>query len=217
MVLCLTFICSASFAQYWDNHDTQVSLSINGGSAVSFFQLKPANSNLISNSVNFVGYLGASLDFKINNYFSISPALALAGKGAQVEELSGQFGATATESYELYYLQGAVSFIFHIPLGNQANIFLGTGPFYGRSIFGTSKINDNGDENDGGVKFGNGGDFKNIDYGVTSVIGFQTEKGYIFGLNFDFGLPNIHQANTYYLSNDQIRTRTFYISIGKSF
>ena len=217
-VFCSLLLSSASFAQYWTNQDSQLSLSIMGGSAIAFFQVKTANNNLISNSPNPVGYGGVSLDYKISEYFSISPALSFAGKGGQTEEQPVNFGAdVVTETYELYYLQGSFNLIGHIPLGEQANIFLGAGPFYSRSIFGTSKINDGGVENDGSAKFGNNGDFKTSDYGVTSIIGFKTEKGYIFGLNFDFGLANIHQTNTTYLNNNQIKTRAIYISIGRSF
>jgi hypothetical protein len=217
-ILCLVLLSSASFAQYNGNQDAQLSFSIIGGGAVAFFQVKTANNNLTANSPNAVGYGGVSLDYKINDYFSISPALSLAGKGGQTEEQSVNFGSYGvTEAYELYYLQGSFNFIGHIPLGDQANIFLGAGPFYAHSIFGTSKINDGGFESDGSAKFGNNGDFKTSDYGLTSEIGFKTERGYIFGLNFDLGLSNIHQANTVYLTDNQIKTRVIYLSFGRSF
>jgi hypothetical protein len=217
-ILCFVLLSSASFAQYLVNEDSPLSFSIIGGSAIAFFQVKAANNNLIANSPNPVGYGGVSLDYKINDYFSVSPALSLAGKGGQTEEQPVILGPdVVTETYELYYLQGSFNFVGHIPLGEQANIFLGAGPFYARSIFGTSKINDGGVENDGSAKFGNNGDFKTGDYGVTSEIGFKIESGYIFGINFDLGLSNIHQANTAYLVNNQIETRAIYISLGKSF
>jgi hypothetical protein len=216
----LTFILAiaitTSFAQYY-SAQSPWSFTIIGGASVNYFQVKSATTP-VSNSPAAVGCAGVGVDYKMNDFFSISPALMLSGKGGQVDRLDGPTTADVSSSlqYELYYLQAAFACTGHIPVGEQANVFLGAGPYYAKGLFGKSKtdVDDNGQS----VKFGTNGDFKSNDYGITSQIGFQTEKGIIIGLNFDLGLSNINQPNPNDVkTNDQFKTRGFYVSVGRSF
>jgi hypothetical protein len=219
IIFCFVFISSGTFAQYYGNGQSPLYFSITGGGTIAYFQVKSSIASHISNSLEGVGSLGGSLEYRFNDYFSISPSIMLSGKGGQTDGLYvyGPYNVEMSTAYELYYLEESLYFIGHIPVGSQANIFFGTGPYYANSIFGKSQTTDNDPEIDRSVKFGKNGDFKSNDYGVTSLVGFETERGYTFSLNFDLGLLNIRPFNTNNVYNDQIKNRSFYMSVGRSF
>lgn len=67
------------------------------------------------------------------------------------------------------------------------------------------------------VSYGKNGDFKSIDFGATTVFGFQGAKGWAISGNIDWGFTNILQNNNSAYDATQFKTITFYLSIGQSF
>ena len=217
LLLCFALISSFAFGQYHNSGQSPFSFSIVGGASIAYFQVKSTATSVISNDPEGVGCLGASFGYKFNDYFSISPALLLSGKGGQTEGLYGSYNEDIASKYELYYLEGSLSFIGHIPVDTRANIFFGGGPFYANGLFGRNKNVDYDYWDGKSVHFGKSGEFKSNDYGVASLIGFESESGYTFSISFDLGLTNIHQFNPSSPDNDQLKTRSFYFGIGHSF
>jgi hypothetical protein len=217
LTLLLATATTFTFAQYHNGTESQWSYTIIGGGSLAYFQVKSTTSP-VSVSPRAVASAGFSVNYNVNDYFSISPALMLSGKGGQVDRRweDGSGNLSSTLQYDLYYLQGSLSFTGHLPVGEQANIFLGAGPYYASGLWGHSRTDytDKGQ----GVHYGSNGDFKSNDYGITSLAGFQFESGFIIGLNFDLGLFNINQPNSNDVkTNDQFKNRCLYVSFGKSF
>jgi len=170
-------------------------------------------------------YLPSLIIDKFNDYFSIRPAIFYSGMGGTINATYGdESGNTVTntyntnDEYKLHYLEVPVDFIGHLPVGDGANIFLGGGPFYAYGLNGTNKQSFfTADPVVRQIKFGNDGDFKSSDYGITSTLGFQGAKGWSISANLDFGLNNIIQNNTTGFEATKLNTITFYLSIGQSF
>ena len=211
----LTFLLAIaiqiSFAQNYYNMQSPWSFSLGTSGTVTYFKVKSAmpvpNSAIVSEGII------ASVDYQFNDYFSISPAIIVSGKGGQTEYIYG-LGMDEVQ-YELGYVEQSLRFIGHIPVGQQSDIFLGAGPYYAYGFWG--QATDNADGSTRGIKFGRHGDFKSNDYGASTLIGFNIDRRYIISLGFDLGLVNVHQTSPVYLNSDQFMNRAFNISFGYGF
>ena len=214
--LILTFllatITTVTFAQY-SNTQSSWSFSVLIGGSFSFFNVKSAATAPTPNKPIADFCTVVSLGYKFSDYFSISPALGFLGKGGQTEYIYGI--STDEVHYELAYVEESLRFIGHIPISEQADIFLGGGPYYANGFWG--KATDNNDGSNIPVKFGRYGDFKSNDYGISTIIGFKAERGYSIGINFDLGLFNVHQFSPVYKNTDQFMNRAINLSIGYGF
>lgn len=215
-IIILVCLSSNTFAQFDGGERSPFSFMFNTSGAIAWFKANSTAPSSASTSLKGVGCIGASIDYQFNDYFSMRGGLFLSGKGSNVDGLLIPYTADIITSYDLYYLEETLYFTGHIPLGNDANIFLGTGPYYANGLFGSSKVNYESGPNQG-VKFGNTGDFKSNDYGITSLIGFKAERGYSISLVYDLGLTNIAQPRYTNVYNLEFKNRSVYISFGYSF
>ena len=211
-LLFLTGLRQAAAAQGGGYGDSPFSFSLLGGGTFTFFSVK--STATAHSGLDAAGSAGISLDYKVNPAFTISPAIILAGKAGSVTDAYDAYDGGENNEYELLYIEESVRFTGHIYTGDKANIFFGAGPYYGNAIYG--KLNYYSADSQH-IKFGSNGDFKSYDYGLTFLGGFEGENGFSYGVNFDLGLPNIRQMNANNYNNEQFRTRSFYLSIGKSF
>jgi hypothetical protein len=204
LTLSLLFTAIIGFAQNYGDDNT-ITFGLAGGSDFAYLQLKsPYRDDIYTDAENPFS-LGFNADFKFNDYFSIRPGIFYAGKGGTMNAIyvdpEGN-NVSVTDDYRLHYLEVPVDFIGHLPVGDGAN--------------NNQQISDDGAINHK-VTFGSNGDFKSTDYGITTVLGFQGAKGWSISGNLDWGLPNILQTNNTGFATSQIKTITFYLSIGQSF
>ncbi|WP_214071902.1 outer membrane beta-barrel protein [Mucilaginibacter sp. dw_454] len=203
-----------------DNYDgPKITYGLAGGSNYASLSVKAPTSYQAYTSLTSPLSVGFNLDFQYNDYFSIRPALIYQGMGGKV---SGTNNFAVASIYNLHYLEIPVDFIGHLPVGNAgANIFLGAGPFIAKGISANSKTETATALSDVQAtyqyKFGNGGDFKSLDYGATTVLGFQLNRGFAVSMNVDIGMTNILQKHDLYIQATTAKTTTIYFSIGQSF
>ncbi len=218
LLLILSFIIPAfttAIAQY-GNDDKTITFGLSGGSNFAFLQVNSLSKQDVYTNSTTPFSLGLNADFKFNDYFSIRPAVFYSGKGGAMTAMSDN--AAVRDEYNLHYLEVPLAFIGHLPVGDGANIFLGGGPYAAWAINGTNKQTISVfDPVTQKITYGKNGDFKQTEAGATTVLGFQGAKGWAISANLDFGLTNIMQNNNTAFDVSQLKTATFYISIGQSF
>lgn len=223
LLLTLGFIfvaASTTFAQY-GNDDKTITFGLMGGSNLAFLQVKSAHRQDVYTDATSPISLGLNADFKFNDYFSIRPGIFYSGRGGMMNAVysdSQSNNTSVIDEYKLHYFEVPVDVIGHLPVGDGANIFLGGGPYFAWGLNGTNKQTlSTEDPVVLKVSYGRNGDFKQTDIGATTVLGFQGAKGWSISGNLDFGFTNIMQNNNTAYDASQLKTITFYISIGQSF
>jgi hypothetical protein len=215
-----TVAAFAAFAQY-GNDDKTITFGLVGGSNFAFLQVSSPYKYYVYTDATAPLSLGLNADFKFNDYFSIRPSIFYSGRGGMLNpgyvDSKGN-NVSVIDEYKLHYLEVPLDFIGHLPVGDGANIFLGGGPYFAWGLNGTNKqtlyVND---PTVNKITFGKNGDFKQSDVGATTVLGFQGAKGWAISGNLDFGFSNILQNNNTGFDVTQLKTVTFYISVGQSF
>ena len=215
LVLCLVCSCGAAFSQNYDSGERTITFGISGGSSIAGMYVKGPDQLYIDDEIVEPVSIGVNADIKFNDYFSIKPSLFYQGKGGMVNE-TGDYDAN--NKYVLHYLEIPIDFIGHLPLGsNGANLFLGAGPFISIGLSGSNDYDVDGVPAKETIKFGSNGQFKSTDFGLTSVLGFQTASGFDVGANFELGLVNMLQKTDLHIGATSAKTGVFYFSIGQSF
>jgi hypothetical protein len=215
LCLCLTVGTAITYAQGYGNDDKKITIGIAGGSNYAWFSVKAVDQEDVSTDLETPFSIGLNVDFKINDYFSIRPGIIYQGKGSKVDVIAMY---SAQNSYRLHYLEIPIDFIGHVPIGSEgANIFFGGGPFMSLALNGNKKQTANDVVTNEAVKFGNNGDFKSTDFGVTTVLGFQVGNGMAVSANLDFGLVNILKNSDLNMGATSAKTGVFYVSFGQSF
>lgn len=223
--LCFIFICTGIFAQGFSDSNTTITFGLMGGYDLAVLQVKSPNRQYVQTDFVTPFSLGLSADFKFNDYFSLRPAIFYAGKGGTTNALfSVDKNGREIASYDvanehtLHYLEIPVQAIGHLPVGDDANIFLGAGLYYAYALNGKNKqVLGTSEAITHKLSFGSNGDFSPSDYGITSVLGFQSEAGWSVSGNLEFGLPNILRNNYTGFDPTKMSTITFYVTVGQSF
>jgi hypothetical protein len=219
-LLTFTIVTSTLFAQDYGNGDQKITFGLSGGFTAAQMQVTSTHSQDIFGSNEELTSLGFTLDFRYNDYFSIMPGISYAAKGGLFDVSYGNTPSTEVstdDDYKMHYLEVPINFIGHWPFESGANIFLGAGPYLSYGLNGTNTQTNFYTTQTQHIKFGNNGDFKSTDYGVTSIIGFQAARGWMVGLNIEQGLANIMKNNTTGFEASKIRNFSFYFSVGQSF
>jgi hypothetical protein len=146
-----------------------------------------------------------NLSGRVNIQYIESIPLTGFGPGGSIDQ-------TVEQKVNFNYLQIPVNVIGHIPMSDNFNILIGTGPYAALSLNGrvTSSVGGSDPQTDKAT-FGKNGSFKSSDFGISSIIGFETTSGIIFGINYDMGFTNIVQNSG---PNNSLKTGAVYASIG---
>lgn len=167
-------------------------------------------------------HAGLQADLPITKFFAIQPGLFFTGKGAKVEN------SLFTSSTKPYYIELPVNAVIKVPLGEQANFFVGAGPYVAMGIGGKNNISGNvaginfsRTEN---IKFSNDDPFtsgeegagygvmRRFDYGLNGTVGIEGKRA-LFSINYGLGLAKLQSGTT--SSNDELgKHRVLSFSVG---
>jgi hypothetical protein len=130
-------------------------------------------------------HVGGMADIPLSELFSIQPSLLLSGKGANLDDGSGN-----KAKIRPYYLEVPVLLLVRGTLSNsQLKIFGGAGPSIGYGLFG--KATSQGQSDD---VFSSDG-FKRFDFGIDLTAGVELAAGFQFSFHFTPGLANVGPGN----------------------
>jgi hypothetical protein len=209
------------FGQNFGGGDKTITLGISGGSTIaSFFVKAPAaDQKYVYNYSAAPFSLGLFADIPFSDYFSVRPSLFYQGMGSEVNEEATYY---VDEIYKLHYMEIPVAMVAHWPLNDEgANIFIGGGPFAAYALNGTNQktitTNNIATTTIDQIKFGSNGDFKTTNFGLTTLLGYQTASGISIGLTVEFGATNILQKSDLNIAASSAKTNVVYFSLGQSF
>lgn len=240
LTICLAVASLTTFAQYYD--EPTVTFGVKGGANMVNMQASIAGdfsaSGTTKSIVTFTGGLFA--DIRIDDYFTLQPALLFTGKGGKmVDEIGlninigedeGADVTSITESkYTLYYAHVPLNLLYNVPAGDN-KFYFGAGPYASYAITGKIKTTTTGADEEAGevngttsrnVQFGDGEEqIKRLDYGVGALIGFKFYTGFSVNFNYEFGLASISTQK--YSDGEssltsKLKNRGFGLSVGYSF
>lgn len=167
-------------------------------------------------------HAGLQADLPITKFFAIQPGLFFTGKGAKVE--NSIFTATTRP----YYIELPVNAVIKVPLGEQANFFVGAGPYVAMGVGGknnisgsiagvnfsrTENIKFSDDDPFTGNEEGSGyGVMRRFDYGVNGTAGIEGKRA-VFSVNYGLGLAKLQSGTS--SSDDELgKHRILSFSVG---
>jgi len=181
----------------------QISWNVKGG-----ISLNGLYSSFSSSSLYVGGRAGVGMEWHLNRYVSIQPALMISQKGAKststttitVENQSGEKEVTHKKysyDYNLTYLELPIELMVRIPLHHSNALLLAAGPYFAYGIGGNSNMTKT--VNDSSTKqtlssFGNDGlNLRRFDFGLGNGIYFE-HKHFFTGLHYELGLVNMEKT-----------------------
>ncbi len=238
LTLFLAVASLSSFAQYYYNDYKPLSFIIRGG--VTFSNLVQSADGIpgtgVSSKLTYFN-VGGFADLRFNEMLSFQPGVMITGKGGrQFTELSVGIdinnGNTNTQAFltdaktTITYVQVPLTLVFHAEANDYDDLFVGGGPFVAYALMGkvkgtrTSLTDESAVESfKQDVSFGSGaGQLKRLDYGLTGMLGYKLDNGFMINASYDFGLsnltPNIAEDE---FNAGQTKTRALSVSIGYLF
>jgi hypothetical protein len=194
ITLCIAALSSAAFAQTID-------FGIKAGLNLSNQTLSGAGQSMYSK--NLTGFnVGGIMDLGLGD-FSIQPGIFFTTKGYESNPIplysgTGQNGGT--DKIKLDYIQVPVNLLYHIHIVPGLKFYLGGGPYLGYGVSG--KVTGGGESADIHFsKITDGFSYKNPDFGVNFIAGFEIEKRILLDASYGLGLSNITYSPTATMHN----------------
>jgi len=204
ITLCIATLSSVAFAQTID-------FGVKGGLNLSNQTLSGAGQSIYSK--NLSGFnVGGIMDLGWGD-FSIQPGIFFTTKGYE----STPIPITGNQTYgggvktKLNYIQIPVNLLYHIHIVPGLKFYLGGGPYLGYGVSGS--ISGDGESDD--IHFSkttDGFSYKNPDFGVNFIAGFEIKKTILLDASYGLGLSNITYSPTATMHN-----RVLGISVGYMF
>ncbi|MEX6688413.1 porin family protein [Danxiaibacter flavus] len=177
-------------------------------------------------------HAGGVVDIPIAPVLSLQPGLLLTGKGAKANyyvDPNNHSDNYVKSSFNPLYLELPVNLLLKFPIGNDARIFAGAGPYAAMGIGGKSKT----EVSTGGVvtstshdiKFNNDNPLtpeeegarydrlKKFDFGINALAGVEFNR-FLVGVNYGWGLEKINSTQTNNTQNGNNKYRTLSVSLG---
>lgn len=175
--------------------------------------------------------VGAYLDFPLISVLSVQPGLFVSGKGSQYtigDNNSNNYTEVRTNPI---YLELPVNAVIKLPLADNADLFLGAGPYAAMGVAGKNRVKGKllgiGFENDDKIEYSNDdpangnngsafkGNLKRFDAGLNALVGVRVNK-LTLDVNYGLGLVNISpgSSNT---TNNKYQNRVLSFNVGLLF
>jgi hypothetical protein len=213
---------------------SQVRVGVKGGWNLSSISVD--NDGSVDKDRSLSGYhIGAIVDFPlIKNVLSFQPGAFYTTKGAKLT--SGDKDNDATVPYVKYttrpqYIEVPVNFIGKIPVGENARLFAGVGPYFAFGVAGKNKVSSTlagvttSSESD--IKWDddtpfNDGDpdrglnkYKRFDWGGNVQVGAEFNK-FLLSAQYGLGFGKINSGGDD-SRNEKNKNRVFAVSVGYLF
>ncbi|ATL46723.1 hypothetical protein COR50_05745 [Chitinophaga caeni] len=209
----------------------QVRVGIKGGWNLA--NVTKDNNGSVDNKNSLSSYnIGVIADLPLSEVLSFQPGIFYTGKGSKLE--SGDKNSTfySKSTTNPMYIEIPLNFLGKIPIGNNARLFAGVGPYAAFGVAGKNKyeyiaagINVNGEDNikwDDDTPFNDddpnqGWDkFKRFDYGANFLAGVEVGDNFLVSAQYGLGLAKIRSGSDNG-SDDKYKNRVFSVSIGYMF
>lgn len=173
-------------------------------------------------------HVGLQGDLPITRFFAIQPAVLFTGKGAKLEAGNVSGNTWARSSTNPYYIEVPVNAVIKLPLGEQASVFLGAGPYAAMGVGGKNRIEgeivgisfsrtekiafSKDDPFTSGEEGAGYGVMRRFDYGLNATAGIQTRR-FLIAVNYGLGLAKLQSGTS--SSDDELgKHRVLSLSVG---
>ena len=143
-------------------------------------------------------HLGLITDVSANDHFSFQPQVIIQGKGTKIKYDSED------TLYRFISLDIPLNLLF-----KSEGFFIGGGPNLGFNLDANYK--QNGSRTDIGIGSGEN-EFKRFDFGLHFMAGYESEAGFLIGVNYLRGVTNLRNA-----AKHDWRNHVFSVSVGYLF
>jgi hypothetical protein len=143
-------------------------------------------------------HLGLITDVSANDHFSFQPQVIIQGKGTKIKYDSED------TLYRFISLDIPLNLLF-----KSEGFFIGGGANLGFNLDANYK--QNGSRTDIGIGSGEN-EFKRFDFGLHFMAGYESEAGFLIGVNYLRGVTNLRNA-----ANHDWRNHVFSVSVGYLF
>lgn len=219
-------ICTASSVAVMAQ--TKPTVILKGG--VNFANITESTDGKVDDAKYLTSFhVGAALHLPFTTGFGFQPALLVTGKGSKIQDGNSSDVNYFRSTTNPIYLEMPLNFVGTIPLGNNAGIFLGAGPYVAMGIGGKNKVEgkylgvafssenkidfSNDDpttldyEEDAGI-----GKMKRFDVGGNVMAGIDFGK-VLLGANYGFGFTKINSGSDNNADNKN-KNRVWSVSLG---
>lgn len=141
---------------------------------------------------------GLITDFSANEHFSFQPQVIIQGKGTKIKYDS------ADTLYRFITLDIPLNLLY-----KSEGFFIGGGPNLGFNL--NADYKQNGSVTDIGIGSG-ASEFKRFDFGLHFMAGYQSEAGFLIGVNYLRGITNLRNTD-----NHDWRNHVFSVTVGYLF
>ncbi|RAI98767.1 outer membrane protein with beta-barrel domain [Chitinophaga skermanii] len=177
-------------------------------------------------------HIGVLADLPLSEILSFQPGVYYTGKGAKLE--SGEKGSAAYSKFTTnpQYIEIPLNFVGKIPIGENARLFAGVGPYFAFGVAGKNKyettiagVTSSGSSNikwDDDTPF-NSGDpnqgwdrYKRFDWGGNILAGVELGNNFLISAQYGLGLGKL-RSGTDNSTDDNNKNRVFSVSVGYMF
>lgn len=153
--------------------------------------------------------LGVYADYNFSDLLALESGLTFEQKGCKVDE----HGYKSTD--KINYLTLPINLRANIAVGDN-NLYFLAGPTFGIGLSGKWEEEDDGDKDDGSIKFGTGedDDYKRMNVGFLIGAGFELPNNLGVRLTYDLGISNIDSDGK---SEYKVKANAFGIAVTYKF
>ena len=153
--------------------------------------------------------IGFYADYNLSDLLAVESGLSFEQKGYKTEE----DGDKSTN--KINYLTLPINLRANIAVGDN-NLYFLAGPTFGIGLSGKWKDEEDGDKDDGSIKFGSGddADYKRMNVGFLIGVGYELSNNIGVRLTYDMGLSNIDSDGN---SDYKVKSGAFGIAVTYKF
>lgn len=175
-------------------------------------------------------HVGLVSDIPLGSVLSFQPGILFTGKGAKT-----QSGDASTNNYSKattnpFYIEVPANLVFKAPIGTNAKLFFGAGPYLGVGVSGKTKIENvrpllGKSEFERNIEFSNDdpttldyeegagfGIMRRFDYGFNGLAGIEG-KSIVLGVNYGLGMAKLQSGANNNEDNNN-KHRVLSVSVG---
>lgn len=205
----LLFLLTAAFKTF----SQKTTFGIKAG--FNFTNQAITGDNTFLSPQNTAGFqIGGIIDLGFK-HFSLQPGILFTTKGTefkvdQYDENINYIGSSISR-IKLYYIEVPINLLYKLPI-SSGKVYLGGGPHLGYGISGSMKGGLTGGSTQTNLTFGNNGDYKNPDFGINFIGGYEFKQRLTLDMGYELGLINISNAK-----NREVKNQVLNFSVGYFF
>jgi hypothetical protein len=201
IILFLLMLCLCVKAQI------HYGIKVSGGIATQYINEFDINSTGIITTFN----IGGIAEMPVKDLFWLQSGLGIAGKGSVLHD------GPLTTTTHLTYLELPVNILRKFSFTDIGKFYVGAGGYFAYGLNGSFYYETPSSTDTDFVRYGNTNDFRQVDFGLNFLTGFELNNKITFDVKYSLGLNNIASDPQKATGTTDIRNRVFSLGLGYLF